>query len=190
MLILSVAGTSFSQTQEGSMFLGGGFTFSSMSLKEKEGNITRDIGRLSTVEFNPMAGYFIMDGIAVGLILDLQRQGLKYTDDDREVSHSVSIGPQGRFYTQLGPFFQGQVSLGGGAERFIADNGDEEKYPFRLVSWGMGIGYPYFLNENVALEPLLLFRAQNRTREVPGDEDETLKFRGLMLQIAFVYYLF
>lgn len=181
---------SFSQTQEGAILGRGAFTVNFNSVKQEVDNSTRKLGSLTTLEFNPAAGFFIIDGIAVGVGLDWQRQSAKDPDNKRNVEHSLTLGPFGRFYTELGPFFQAQFSFGGGSEKERPEGGPEVINRFGVFSWGIGLGYPYFLNENISLEPLLLYRARNQSRDLPGGSDEITKYRGLMIQLGLVYYIF
>jgi outer membrane protein len=181
---------SFSQTQEGSILARGAFTINFNSVKQEVDNSTRKLGSLTTLEFNPSAGFFIIDGVAVGIAMDWQRQSAKDSDNKRNVEHSLTLGPFGRFYTELGPFFQAQFSFGGGSEKERPEGGPEVVSRFGIFSWGIGLGYPYFLNDKISLEPLLLYRAQNRSREIAGGSDEITKYRGLMIQLGLVYYIF
>lgn len=181
---------SFSQTQEGSILARGAFTVNFNNVKQEVDNNTRRLGSLTTLEFNPAAGFFIIDGIAIGVGLDWQRQSAKDPDNKRNVEHSLTLGPFGRFYTELGPFFQAQISFGGGSEKERPDGGPEVVNSFGIFSWGIGLGYPYFLNDNISMEPLLLYRARNRSREIAGGIDAVTKYRGLMIQLGLVYYIF
>lgn len=181
---------SFSQTQEGSILARGAFTVNFNNVKQEVDNDSRRLGSLTTLEFNPSAGFFIIDGIAVGVALDWQRQSAKDINNKRNIEHTLSLGPFGRFYTELGPFFQAQLSFGGGSDKERPEGGPEVVHRFGIFSWGIGLGYPYFLNDNISLEPLLLYRAQNRSRKTAGGSDEITKYRGLMIQFGLVYYIF
>ena len=178
------------QTGEGSIFVRGAATFNFNNVKQKTDNTTRKLGSLTTIELNPAVGFFIVDGIAGGVAFDWQRETVKDTDNDKNVDNTFTLGPFGRFYTEMGPFFQAQFTFGGGFTKVIPDGGPEVKERFGIFSWGLGAGYPYFVNDNVSLEALLLYRSQNRRRDLPGGVEQVTKYRGLMLQLGFVYYIF
>lgn len=181
---------SFSQTQEGAILGKGAFTINFNNVKEEVNGNSRQLGSLTTLEFNPAAGFFIIDGVAIGVAVDWQRRSAKDNDNKRNIEHALALGPFGRFYSELGPFFQAQFSFGGGSDKERPEGGPEIVNRFGIFSWGFGLGYPYFINENVSLEPLFLYRWGNRSREIASGGNEITKYRGLMIQLGLVYYIF
>lgn len=96
------------------------------------------------INFMPRAGYFISDGIAIGLGIDLGFSTVKNGDN----IWGYGIKPFARYYfpegaSATGRFF-GQVDLGvtGGSEG-TADTS---------FAFGINGGYAHFISRNVALE--------------------------------------
>lgn len=184
----------YGQTQQGAIMTNGSVSFSFSNVQEEVNDDSRDIGSLTTVDFNPSVGYFFIDGVAAGVGIDWQRSGFKDNDNDRLISHSISLSPFARYYSELGPFFHGQFSVGGGINKFNPEDGPvEEISNFSLFGISLGLGYPYFPHEHISIEPLVLFRSQNNKTEdenAAGIVEETVKYRGLLIQVGFTYYIF
>lgn len=184
--------TGLGQTNAGSWLVNGSVSFSFNDVSEEVNNDSRDIGGLTTYSINPSAGYFIIDGIAVGLGMDYYKYSYKDNDNDRFINRSFSLTPFIRYYSQLGPFFHGQISIGEGSEFEKPENQNrEEIFEYSVFGLGLGVGYPYFVNDHVAIEPVILFRANNETYNEPFTNDEiTEKRRGIFVQIGLAYYIF
>lgn len=88
---------------------------------------------------NTSGGYFIMDNLALNLQLDYQ-----YTKFGDESSSSVTTGLSARYY------FPPMIFIGTGYITSIPDEGESSGYIPAEV------GYAYFLNRNIALEPAIV----------------------------------
>ena len=92
-LSLIIATTAFTQTKKGQFLTGGSIRFES----EKSKNSTYSSNSLNNFSVSPAVGYFIVDGLAGGLRLDLSWYGSK---SDVGESHFINttISPFLRFY--------------------------------------------------------------------------------------------
>ncbi|MGK7389774.1 MAG: hypothetical protein ACNS60_05460 [Candidatus Cyclobacteriaceae bacterium M2_1C_046] len=194
LLILILPAFTYAQTQKGAMLTNGSISFSFNDVKQEVNNDNRDIGSLTTINFNPSFGYFVINGVAAGAGIEWQRSAFKDTDNDRFITHSFSLTPFARYYSELGPFFHGQFSIGGGKNMLRPDGGPtRDVSDFSLFGVAIGLGYPYFLQDHISIEPMILFRAENNKTEeqnIFGSVEETVKHRGLLIQIGFTYYIF
>lgn len=179
------------QTQKGAILINGSVTIAFDDVKVEVNNDSREAGSFTRLNFNPSAGYFVIDGVAIGAGINLQREVEKDIDNDKEIISSFSISPFARYYSELGPFFHGQFLLGGGSEKFKPEGGPtEERGDFSLFGLSLGVGYPYFLKDHIAVEPMILFNAENRSTDDLGPDEVKLKHRGLLISIGFTYYIF
>ncbi len=142
------------QVEKGKILLGGttAFSYSSMTLKfEYDGEEFDEMEmKMADLTFSPILGYFVMDGLAVGLDLNYTSSKAKIGDGDwSDPSTELGASLFGRYYFGSGnfkPFGHAQV----GFMSMSDSDADEDKYS-GLV-YGLGLGADYFLNDNVALE--------------------------------------
>ncbi len=127
---------------QGAWMLGGSAGFRSENFKDSDVSIT-------TIDFSPNIGYFIADDLAIGLAL-----GLNSTSIDGNSSTDFGLGPFVRFYFADAIFGQVGASLGLGDDEFT----DIE----------LGIGYSWFVDNSVAIEPKLFYRIHNVKDVVPA----------------------
>ena len=190
LMLATFSAPAISQTQKGSLLVRGSMALSFDNVKEKNNNVTEDIGNFNTAEIDVSAGYFIMDGIAIGGNLTNTWESFKDVDNNRQSYRATSIGPFGRWYSALGPFFHAEIGIGGGVTKIKPENEDEISFTFGQRRLGLGVGYPFFVGNKVSVEPLLLFRSLTEVRESPVGEDVKDKYRGLQFQVGLVYYIF
>ena len=127
----------------------------------------------SSLSFTPTAGFFVANGIAIGLIVDLTSTTYKSEEDVdwEETSTQYSVGPVFRYYTPGGFFVHGDVSFGKMIEKSSYD-GDSDQDDADLLKWQVGVGYAFFLNDHVSIEPTMTYR---NTQSKYEDEYETNK---------------
>ena len=161
--------TGFTQTQKGSWLLGGNIEFSSIS--GKENGIS---GSTTTVfQFNPKAGLFVVDNLAV--ILNTTYTSLS---GDNFSDHDLSIGPAVRYY------FPGSEKL----KFFVgAGMGFGSSSEMHNTSYQFEAGPAIFITPSVALEITLNYESANATSKQSSDYKLTQsKFGG---GIGFMIYL-
>ena len=121
---------------QGAWMVGGSAGFESESFKDIDGSQT-------TIRFAPNLGYFIADDLAIGLALTVE--SFSPLDDDFESVTNFALGPFVRFYFADAIFAQAGVNLGLG--------------DFEFTEFQVGVGYSWFLNNSVAIEPMLFYRS-------------------------------
>jgi outer membrane protein len=123
-----------------------------------EANDGGEVSEYKYTEFNitPMAGYFVIDKLAVGLFMDYYY----YKDEDVDnndtwKNSSFVIGPFAKYYIMeykhLWPFVGGGIGFGSGKTGY--NDSDEAKY--KILTYRLGVGATYFITDNVGLELLL-----------------------------------
>lgn len=104
-------------------------------------------GENFNINLNPQAGYFVSDGIAIGLTTGLGFQTVKHGDN----IWSYKLMPFIRYYfpegaSSTGRFFgQGEIGITG------AESGGTSDTSF---GFGINAGYAHFISRTVALEAL------------------------------------
>jgi len=130
-----------SQTQKGSVMIGGtaGFTSS------KTGDITE-----TDITFSPMAGFFVMDQLAIGGGLNLGVSSIKQ-DGETFSATTLGIQPMVRYYFNG----SGNVRFFGQGNFQYASVKFEDQDARTATGFGVGAGVSFFLNDHVAIEGLL-----------------------------------
>ena len=139
---------------QGAWMVGGSAGFLSQKVKDADESST-------WITFQPNLGYFIADDLAIGLSLNLTSFSPAGSD---ESSTDFGLGPFVRFYFVENIFAQAGVNLG---------LGDAEFTEFQV-----GVGYSWFLNDGVAIEPMLFYNSHS----VDGDIGDFSTF-GLLIGI-------
>jgi hypothetical protein len=125
----------------GAWMIGGSAGFSSTKVKGQDGSQT-------TILIDPTVGYFIANDLAVGAELGFLSQSFGGT-----TLTSTGLGPFVRYYVTNPIFIQAHVSLD------LSSNGQDPTY-------GAAVGYSWFLNNGVAIEPAVFFNTGNNTTEI------------------------
>lgn len=98
-------------------------------------------------------GYFIDHDFAVGLGVTLEHENFRSVteEDERKFRRTrLLFGPFARYYLDNG--FFGELSTEVGLLNF--STGQKSN----LFEGGIGVGYAYFINQRISLEPMLTFR--------------------------------
>ena len=120
---------------KGGWMLGGSAGFSSLKFKNADNST-------STIAIQPTVGYFFADDFAIGL-------GVSFVNTrfNGNSNSSTSVGPFARYYVTNPIFIQVGVDLG------------LDKGAGTLMK--VSVGYSWFLNNDVAIEPALFFHINN-----------------------------
>ncbi|MCC9138224.1 hypothetical protein ACFSKU_14280 [Pontibacter silvestris] len=107
------------------------------------------------LEIRAKNGYFIRHDWAIGLDISLHHESQNITT--AAVRHplretSLIFGPFTRYYL-AGAFF-GEFMVGVGLHDFSSGPNNN------IVASNLGVGYSYFINQQLAVEPILSFRYQ------------------------------
>jgi outer membrane autotransporter protein len=186
-LVLFVCIEAGAQIEKGRVLAGGSIGFSFQNYKSVFDGTTTDETKTTSFSLSPRAGYFITDAIAVGAGLNLSLSSSKYDDDDKYNGSSIFFSPFVRYYLPQRLFGQFEIGIGSSKDKWTYVNDDDEEYKYKSFFWSLGVGYAYFLNDNVSVEPMVSYNAATYTdRDNTDDKD---KYGNIMLQIGFNIYL-
>lgn len=178
------------QIEQGRFLAGGSVGFSVQNYKAVYNGQTTYDSKTTAFSLSPRAGYFVTDAIVVGAGLSLSTSSTKYcecSDTEKYSSASISFSPFARYYLPQRLFGQLELGLGSSKRKWIYDDTDNEESKSKFFVWSLGVGYAYFLNNNVAIEPLVSYNATTYTnRDDTKDKD---KYGNIMLQLGFSIYL-
>ncbi len=180
--LISLAG--FSQFSKGTWLVGGSISADFQSDKNKNGNTTTVLDHYNQFTFNPQAGYFVIDNLAVGAGVLMSSSTTKSaSSNDKTTTHDVSLSPFLRYYYK---YFYGQASVhvGSGSNKVVNDAGSNET-TYNTSGWSVAAGYALMLNESVAVEPQIGYQS-NGAKYSSTDKDVT---SGLFINIGFQIYL-
>jgi hypothetical protein len=163
LMALSLMFSASAQTSSGNILLDGSANFMFSSTTDDDTKTkTTDIG------LGLMGGYFVIDGLALGLGVSVDNSSVKPDGGDAVKSSSTMIAPFARYYVgDIGVW--GQVSYGFGSMKF--DGNDLGKNS----NLGLAVGYAIFLNDNVSLNPNLGYNMNSFT----PDGGDAMKSSGL-----------
>lgn len=124
--------------------------------------------KYSTIEIslNPKAGYFFMPQFAAGLGVDFVYQTQEFEGEGNDTSTSVILGgPFVRYYFLNHIFVEGVFGYG--------VNTINDTRQVDLMRTSGGVGYAAFINEKVAIEPMIRYvydsrKAENNIKETKG----------------------
>jgi hypothetical protein len=179
----------FAQFNQGRYLVGGSLGFSATTGKSKTDNATNTNSHTTTIFVSPDAGYFIMDNLAVGAGLSLTSSTEKGdgTYNYKQTTTMFTLSPFARYYLDQGIFFQGQVGFGSLSYKNKPDNSNTTTTTkYGVFNWAIGAGYAYFLNDFVAIEPMIGYKSdalKNKDADVKGIDS------GIFLNIGLQVYL-
>ena len=181
--LLSVGVFAQVETEAGTFIMqmgGDGISFSSSSVTSMDGIGDTDLDDVldkqstSTFGINTMAGFFVADGLAIGLrfalsssttTVELSSDLIGATDPDDQVSTSLTIAPIVRYYFGESGVWS-QVSYGFGS----TGDGDSDTEDPSVSELGFGAGYAISLNDYVSLNPMIVYKL-NTTKIKDGGMD-------------------
>ena len=195
--LLSVGVFAQAETEAGTFLLqmgGDGISFTSQSVSERNGSGGTDFDdqydkiNVSSFGINAMAGYFVADGLAIGLALSSNSKttSIEYAvggnDPDDEVTTALTIAPAFRYYIGESGMWS-QISYGFGSSG--TDSGQQGYEPTKISVLAFGAGYAISLNDYISLNPslgysLMTLTDKDATSDASGnDEDQVTKTGGL-----------
>ncbi|MHC1731909.1 MAG: hypothetical protein AB9888_07785 [Bacteroidales bacterium] len=148
-----------------------------------------DAYKLTSYNFLPKAGYFVIDNLVAGL----QAVVSGYTEKDLEYDETykqttIGIGPFVRYYYPLDkfyPFAEAEFLFGTVREAWY---GDDEKTPFSMVGILVGAALP--LGENVTFDAAAGYLRSSMKNTDPETEDKVFFITsGFSLRMGFTIYL-
>lgn len=181
--VMIIAGAQ-AQTEQGGIMAGGsvGLNFGSYH-GEYDGN-KGDKTKTFDINFAPKIGYFVSDGLAVGLGINLNSHSEKEDgDDDKYTSNTFLISPFVRYYSSVGLFGDASIGIGSQKSKYGSDGESKDN----VFGWSLGAGYAIFLNDHVSIEPMISYNHMGLT---DGDDSKyKTKVGQIMIQVGFNIFL-
>lgn len=169
--------------KDGSIMLGGNLGASYQQYSH-DNRVTKrkETGDLITARLNTKSGYFFLPDLAAGLNVSLEYTNINVDSTRYGDSRTTYLlaGPFLRYYFNSGIFLEANVNAG----VYAIQGGNKSD----IKNAALGIGYAYFLNERIAIEPLLLFKYE-MSRVDNADYNTVDQHFGPELQIGLQAYL-
>tara|TARA_B110001469_G_C9588551_1_gene292005 strand:- start:18 stop:680 length:663 start_codon:yes stop_codon:yes gene_type:complete len=184
--LLSVGVFAQAETEAGTFLLqmgGDGISFTSQSVSSIDGIGDADFEdgydkySVSSFGINAMAGYFVADGLAIGLALSSKstttsieyNSDLNQDDPDDQVATALTIAPTVRYYIGESGVWS-QVSYGFGSSG--TDYGQDDYEPTAISTLSFGAGYAISLNDYISLNPSLGYSLLTLTEKDAGNDSD------------------
>ncbi len=188
------------QTTQGTISLGGSIGVSNSS-QEDEDEFGEGESKSSTLIFSPDIGYFLADGMELGLDISFSTRKSKFVPDDGDTQdgttfNNTALGPYFKYYmfTSNEDFaFTLNASLLFGFSKISAPEGDDLKG--KNVQFTISPGFTYFFTDKIGLD----FELQgigyrkadpNTDSDVENDKTSTFIFgvSSFSPSLGFKYY--
>jgi hypothetical protein len=195
LLCICYAVNSYGQTDKpiakGNMLLGGsaGFSYSNASSQYQYTDLnfmpisqTNEVTDLS-LSLYPSVGYFVADGLAIGISPSLSLSHYK-SGDNVYNGYGVGIGPFIKAYFTSGFF----VSLQPGISYSMSKSGDNKSSTIQF-NINPSLGYAFFINPKVSLEPSIGYSYNKVIYKYQSITNETTKTSRLFFSIGFQVFL-
>jgi outer membrane protein len=180
---------SFGQFSQGRMLVGGGIGFQSLTNKDKSGSFSVTDSKTTIITLTPRFGYFVINNLAVGLGVEVLSGKSKFEQSNGElVSSQLLVGPFVRYYVGPGVFFQGDFNVGSSKDKSTGGSISQEE-KFNLSRWSLGAGYAIFLNDHVAIEPLISYQSLTTKPKDSQDSDVKNINSGLNINLGIQVYI-
>ena len=175
----------------------------------QNGNTEESEEKNNQFGLTPTVGYFIANGFAAGLFLDLSTNNLSWEqeledgsiEDLNSSSSTFKAGPFIRYYfdmEKVKPFAHVQFGIGSNNLTYDEVSYDfsdplnpkvvieETKRKYALSTWGIGAGAAFFITNNVSIDVMLGY-SSNTKRYTNDDSDYELNIRtgGFGLDVGF-----
>jgi outer membrane protein len=175
------------QIEKGKILASGSLGFASSKYKEVDNGTTDYESNSTYFWFMPKGGYFITNAIVVGVGLNLSTGSTKFEDDDKFISSTLAFTSFARYYLPQGYFGQFEFGPGSTSETWKSSGSEDSKDKYKSFLWSLGVGYAFFLNDHVSVEPMVSYSSTTYT-----DTDNTSykeKNGAILFQIGFNIYL-
>ncbi len=166
----------------GSVITSGAFQLRLEKEKQETGSISYQESH-TAFSFNPFAGYFLMDDLALGLGVDVSANSYSSDDFDIEGSFtSISLGPVVRYYISEGLFAQGFFGVGS-SNSSDTSGGFTSESKLGLNTWRVGAGYSIRLTETILLDPFVSYGSY--VQKDKENSDNKLTRSGIWFGLSF-----
>lgn len=142
------------------------------------------IGTSKTTQIvaTPNIGYFIINNLALGAIIPIQ-----YVNVEKSYSYiSMGFGPYLKYYFNTGIFLSVNSSGSILNYKYPSSFYSNQSFNTKMVSVSPGIGYAYFLNNNVSLEGGVFYEYY---KIFGGNSLRNYERNSMRLQVGFHIFL-
>jgi hypothetical protein len=210
--LLSVGVFAQAATEAGTFLLSGttGFDFGSLSVTGTDPSDAWDDDnsqKSSIMELDLMGGYFVMDGLAVGLAVNYKSESTTeeyettgFSSLDKETESTMVIAPTLRYYFgETGVWLQTAYGFGSMSSEYESESTGsptvtvEASNPMSILT--IGAGYAISLADNISLNPSVGYAMSSVTIEdgymnTNGNlEDLKIKMSGMLFKIGVSLHL-
>ncbi|MDQ3393102.1 MAG: hypothetical protein M3512_03155 [Bacteroidota bacterium] len=169
--------TAKAQISQGTKSLGGTVNFTSSSTMSHYGSAPVQTQNSNSLTFGPRIGYFISDGLAVGVALQYWGN-TQNGNPDIYKENMIALSPFARVYKSLGEQFyifgEGMISVGAGGSKKIEPTRTLQGNNTSLVGLYISPGFIFFPTEKIGLE-LSFVGIQFESRSSKNPENRSLK---------------
>jgi hypothetical protein len=142
--------------------------------------------------FNPKAGYFLKQRLAVGGVIDYSTSRTNQGEDYTSTSTMYSFGPMVRYYRGyyqgISGFAEGTASIGKSIDKEEYTEGSYESI-HKLMKATAGLGANFFLKENVAAEAMLQYHYMVQRPDGDNPDNNRHIISGIMFNVGIVIYI-
>jgi outer membrane protein len=182
------------QTSAGKFLIGGSsaLNFSSTTDKYKSDDGDGTNGKTLDLSLMPQVGYFVMDGLAVGLVLDIAYSSYKADGaEDRNSVTTLVAAPFARYYfgaSKIKPYGEGTLGLGIYIDKYPDFDGTQtDKYG--VFAWQLKGGVGVFLNDAVSLDLGLAYQGASVKAKENNDSNYRDVTSGIGLEVGIMIIL-
>ena len=190
-LLFLSANNAFAQFQKGNILLAGS-TNSSLTVGSSgsTGNGGTFNFEYTKITFSPIAGYFLIDNLPVGVFFDLKFENLY----NEQKSRAMEYGAFARYYilktTKFIPYLEGRLGFGNSITKYKYYNSEVSG---SIFSGRVGAGCTYLFNKNVGLDLQLAYdykkTKKEQSSEIGNPNDFTAKTNDFTLNLGVVVLL-
>jgi hypothetical protein len=180
--------------KKGNIVLGGGTSFSYSQISGKYRSYDLNQGQYYDVTIDqknisfslwPSFGYFITDGLVIGMSPSYSFSQQKYSSFTWK-TNSVGIAPFIKYYTNSGFF----LFMESGFHYSISkQQGFDNERKNNWFSISPGVGYAFFINPKVSIEPSLEYTFNKSIDKDNADINTDTKSHYISLNIGFQIFL-
>jgi outer membrane protein len=180
--------------KKGNIILGGGVGF---SYSKESGNYKvidnngqsfyQNIDQKSiSFSFGPSFGYFLIDGLAVGLSPSFSYSNQEFSSYTFN-NYSFGIAPYAKYYFNNGIFIHLKADYYHSVSK---QKGFDNKTNYNYLTINPGIGYAFFINSKVSIEPSLEYSfMKNKEKSDNMLVDSENKTNKLFFSLGFQIFL-
>jgi outer membrane protein len=179
----------YAQFNQGRYLAGGSIGLTTNKYETENTTTTTTVSNSTNFSIAPDVGYFVIDNLAVGAALDFGVGSSKGKGSNafKETSSSIELSPFVRYYLPQAIFFQAQFGFGSSTSKYTpAGSNTSTKSKDALFGWGLATGYAYFLNDFVAIEPMIGWASNSSKVKDTNNKDIN---SGLFIKAGLQVYL-